>query len=938
MADYPCYPRIRRFDHRDEAFRSSDDEDEGKIKKIKCVRRRLNFALTIVKIQYDFHQLPRESLPGLRDSLVSLVAKYAIGPRPILIALCVALATLALQMSEWNTVLQDMTTSLSKDATTWNALLQFISIMPEEINETRKMSLTEEQLQQRIEQLLTGNADQVLQLLSAYVQSVGSVTETNPLLYTCLTSWLREIPIAKLMATPLIDLSFAALSNDSSFEASIDLLCTIFRETNEVNDPEMVKIIEALYPRLIALRPRIQESKDDADVFRAYARLFSEAGEAWVILIARMPQQFRPLVEAIAESASIDEDLEIVKFTFIFWYDLKQALTSPRYEEAKREYAAIYLGLVDIMIQHLHYPSGPDVDDQDLFSGDRDAEDKFRDFRHDMGDVLKDCCNVVGGSTCLGKAFGKVQDLMNASNTQAVKWQDIEAPLFSMRAMAREISLEEETVLPHIMNTLLSLPDHPKIRYAATLVLGRYTEWTALHPDYLLPQLNYITSGFKDANVDVISAAAQALKHFCRDCSKLLVDHIEQLYGFYEQVLPSLEFDSAVEVTEGIAHVVLAQPREKLYVALKSFVGPIATRIAASTQTYTDNEKAQRKIADDIELLTVFAFTVYPYIEPTSEHPCVKVYEEIWPVLSSTLDTFGRLQFISERICSCMKTILNNYRQHALPLLPRFAEKLAECFDKYRYGCFLWVSGACVRQFANSEDNEPQTIQAIWQFVESQSVGMFKYLSTTEPKSISDVVEDFFRLMTDALHGNADMFFSSKYLETTLQACMASLSIEQTDSLTSILRFLRDVLAWSLATPPASGQNISAQSQAALHGLIVKYGEQLTGLIFTGQIYNFPRDCVGDASGAMLSLLEFQPAAALSWIETSFDRLPQGSVGPAEKTKFLDGMRQSCAGGDYKRARSQMQDFTTLYRRRMLAKRTDAISGGAAGGASFTFG
>ncbi|CCG80943.2 Uncharacterized protein C11G11.07 [Taphrina deformans PYCC 5710] len=878
------------------------------------------------KIQYDFHQLPPEALGSLRDSLVGLVHRYAGGPRPILIALCVALATLALQMSEWTTVLQDMTSTLSGDAKSWNALLQFISVLPEEISESRKMSLTEQQMEASIERLLTRNAEQVLRLLTAYVQQIGSAENINPLLFTCLSSWLRETPITQLMQSPLVDLTFQALALDNLFESSVDLLCNIFRESNEVNDPDMVKVIEILYPKLMTLRPKIQETKNELDTFRGYARLFSEAGEAWVILIARLPAQFRPLVETIAESAGIDEDLEIVKFTFNFWYDLKQALTSPRYEQAKQEFAPIYLGLVDIMIHHLHYPSGADVNDVDLFDGDRDAEDKFRDFRHDMGDVLKDCCNVVGGSVCLGKAFDKIQSLMQRSKTEQVKWQDIEAPLFSMRAMAREISSEESAVLPHIMNTLLSLPEHPKIRYAATLVLGRYTEWTAQHPDYLLPQLNYITSGFKDANVDVISAAAQALKHFCRDCSKLLVDNIEQLYGFYEQVLPSLDFDSAVETTEGLAHVILAQPTEKLYLALKSFTDPISARIATVSQTFSEDEKIQRKLADDIELLTVFAFTVSPYIPENTEHPCVKVYAEIWPVLSNALDTFGQVRSISERICSCMRTILNNYRQNALPLLPAFAEKLSICFDRYRYGCFLWVSGACVRQFANKDDNTPETVGAVWQFVESQSVAMFKYLSTTEPKQISDVVEDFFRLMMDALHGNAQMFLGSMYLQTILQASMASLVIEQIDALTCVLRFLRDLTAWGLSTSPAAGQDITPEVKSSLQNLLSTYGDQLTGLIFTGQVYSFPRDCIGDASGVILTLLEMQPDSALPWIENAFSRLPAETVGEPERIKFLDGMRQSCHAKDFKRSRSQLQDLTTLYRRRMLAKRTDVLS------------
>ena len=138
-----------------------------------------------------------------------------------------------------------------------------------------------------------------------------------------------------------------------------------------------------------------------------------------------------------------------------------------------------------------------------------------------MGDVLKDCCRVVGGSACLRKAYYLVrQKLEDQRRGVTVRWQDVEAPLFGMRMMAREVDTEDNEVVPEVMKLLVSLPEHDKIRYAATLVLRRYTEWTAKHPEYLEFQLNYISSGFKNQSKDVISAAAQALKHFCQDCKK----------------------------------------------------------------------------------------------------------------------------------------------------------------------------------------------------------------------------------------------------------------------------------------------------------------------------------------------------------------------------------------------------------------------------------
>lgn len=124
----------------------------------------------------------------------------------------------------------------------------------------------------------------------------------------------------------------------------------------------------------------------------------------------------------------------------------------------------------------------------DLFNGDKEQEDKFKEFRYEMGDVLKDCCAVAGATKALQVPFEQIQNII--SNSQG-HWQYLEAPLFSMRTMAKEVPLKENTILPTIMSYLVQLPEHPKIRYAATLVLGRYTEWTSKHPEFLEPQLNY---------------------------------------------------------------------------------------------------------------------------------------------------------------------------------------------------------------------------------------------------------------------------------------------------------------------------------------------------------------------------------------------------------------------------------------------------------------
>lgn len=200
-------------------------------------------------------------------------------------------------------------------------------------------------------ELLEGNAEQVLQLLIQYSQSSrkswpailhtygdrGPETDiktaaaaTNPRLIDCITSWLREIPATRIVESPLMDVIIKALDDDASFDAAVDCVCTLYRDTKDVD--ESVPTIQALYPRLMALRPKIAETAEaeDLEAFKGITRIFAEAGEAWVVLVARLPSEFRGLVEALLECCARDWERDAVSLTFIFWFELKQYITLER--------------------------------------------------------------------------------------------------------------------------------------------------------------------------------------------------------------------------------------------------------------------------------------------------------------------------------------------------------------------------------------------------------------------------------------------------------------------------------------------------------------------------------------------------------------------------------------------------------------------------------
>ncbi|OLL23641.1 hypothetical protein NEOLI_004172, partial [Neolecta irregularis DAH-3] len=654
----------------------------------------------------------------------------------------------------------------------------------------------------------------------------------------------------------------------------------------------------------------------DADGCRGYTRLFSEAGEAWAVLCARLPADFLGLVDAVLFCADAARDLDVVKITFRFWYELKQLAVLPAFAAARELYAPVYRRLVVIMARHMEYPpaaAGAAADD--LFDGDREADDAFRGFRHEIGDVLKDCVNVLGAGPCLALVTQKLQD---------PGWQQVESALFGLRAMAREIPTDEDEFLPRVMDLLPQIDKQfagigaQKVRFAAILVVGRYTAWVARRGGEAGWMLDFISRGFDDiADKDVVSASAMALKYFCQDCGTLLLDFLPQLLAFYEKVVPLLDNDPLCEVTEAISHVINAQPHGSIHSSFETFIAPTLSRLARL--------ESDSAICDTVDQITIFVANIKPYIEKTKTNPCIPIVSEILTVLFPIIDSRGSVPNISEKICKAIKSMMPSYRSHMAPLLPQIAEKLVSGFEKYQMGCFLWVAGSVVRELG-----EDLGSSMTWAFVERLCFGMFTLLHQVDPASIPDstrifitltlVIEDFYRLLQDAIYIDPTSILSSAIFKTIFESCIQLSTLDHPWALSAMLNFLRDVLSYGLADSPTSRTSTGPPPavQLIVRQITAEYGVPLTQAMFSGMIYSFPRDCVPDGSFILLSLVEIHASTALTWLKQVVNMLQNGLTDD-EREKFLRGIEG--AENDGPKIRRLLQDFTARYRRRNVLPR-----------------
>lgn len=331
----------------------------------------------------------------------------------------------------------------------------------------------------------------------------------------CLRSWLvaGEISASEIAETPLFLSAFDALESNGLFDTAVDVICDLIHETQEID--ENMPVIQLIIERLVQLRPKISSVQSDSDTMRGYARIYSEAGETYRLLLLQHPETFFPIVEAIGECSACS-DLDVVPITFQFWMRLAQSIgkrpsVSPLFVEA-------YKTVMDVMITHLHFP-------EEVATLSAQEADDFRAFRHVMGDTLKDCCIVLGMEYCLATVYNKLTDALakGTASLKTVPWQEIEAPLFSLRSMGTEIDPSDNRIIPKIMDLIPTLPDHPRVRYAAILVMSRYSEWTNRHPTYIPFQLQFISSGFESSDTEVAAAASQAMNYLCLDCKRVSV-------------------------------------------------------------------------------------------------------------------------------------------------------------------------------------------------------------------------------------------------------------------------------------------------------------------------------------------------------------------------------------------------------------------------------
>ncbi|KAM0745613.1 ARM repeat-containing protein [Meredithblackwellia eburnea MCA 4105] len=837
------------------------------------------------KVTYDLELLPPDHRLPLRDSLLNALKTFApSGPKVVLTQVCLALADLALQLNpdEWKDPTSDLIDQLGKEPTMAGGLLEFLQVVTEEFSGNMRIKVNNDFGNQKAPGVRgTEMGEKVVALLAMYLQAPGITVSLQNQCYACLGSWLRtgQAVATSVNGTPILNSLFTALSNDELFDAAVDCLVDLIHETQELEDN--MSIIQSLVPLLAALRPHLldPDTREDEDRMRGYCRILVEAGEWYDLLIVPHIETFLPIVEAIATCAAYD-NLAVAGITLNFWYRLSRAVAKARSSGAPavniQPLLDIFSSLVGTIIRHLHYP----LDDATLTGQERDD---FRNFRHTIGDTLKDCCTVLSANVCLKKALDIIsENLAKAKTTNVVNWQEVEAPLFSMRSMGAEVDPNDNEVIPFIMELLPHLPPHPRIRYAAILVIGRYTPWIQLHPDLIAFHLPYVVAGFEDTDKEVWAASAQTLKYLCKDCSEQLVPYLPQLHSFLGTYSSRIGAEDLMDIYAGIGHVICVMNLDEAPQVLSTFCMPNIEIVHQVTVQPAAPMKAELLSAcDALDRVDVLLSVVdrFPDGLPDS---CKGTCVQVWSVLEQFLVKFARADSrVPEKVCVVVRRGLALFDDEAFEVAPRILDTLVNAFEVEPVSSYLWIVGKMVGIFARRA--EPAYEASMSNAVQRATAKVVAMLQVTEPSRIADILDDYSHLILDLIEYHPDILLSSPSFGATFQILLSSTTLLSPVIVLSALDNIRAVighesLVSATAFPAAFGQ--------AIRGVVDAAGGLLVQVLMQSLV-----DGVEDASTTVLTIFRMLavqfPQVLVAHVGPTVEGLPEKLVGRQEKVEFM---------------------------------------------------
>eukprot|EP01135_Chromosphaera_perkinsii_P001843 Nk52_evm22s211 gene=Nk52_evmTU22s211 len=941
------------------------------------------------KIQYDFLELPPESHESLRESLFSHLTKFRLGPAAISMQLALAVADMAVYMESWKNSVDDVIKALGA----WEIMpcvLDILTVLPEEVgNDSLRVSGAR---RWEVSEEFGQSSSLVLQYLAVAMENSGGAVDLQLKIFRCLSSWIRmgSIPVMDLRHSPLLIRVFEALRGngglgdaDDLFDEACEVICSALFVSEDTRT--YMPVVEMLWPMVMSLYPlykRVVESEDEDRTY-GLVRVFTELGESYLdIIVSHAADEKAGTMVAIQIllECTDNENVEISEMTFHFWYSLIEKLYKIKNHQ-REHYADLsetivppftsYLQrLIDILVNRAQYP--PDIDTLP------DQKDDFALFRNKISDLLIDVTSIIGSWGCLMQLSrpllmldhqqeGAGSAKMYIDSSVGGNWQQIEAVLFSMAAIAPSIKTSESEIvhqlLDYILNTMptedkLQITEYVEpalpVQHSSIILVGEFAPWLDEHPQYIEPMLSFLCSTL--SNAELVPASAVSVKKVCTYCGEKLSMHVNSLLSILESVDQlQLGAEDVEEMLKGTCRAIAALPLTDIPAAMEKVIMPILTPLREMLLSGDEGDLENR---EDPSLYLDRIGVVYKYVAEDkrkfnrnnnnsyvnlanpgnvgSSHPCLSSIKIVYGVVIEVFPRYSNNSSIMELCCRCLKYIMRCVGVEFGEYLSHLVNCLVHTFSKDPHSCFLYLGSICVDVFGGLSDKNPYN-NLLVKMLESFSETVFRLLNEEGFENLPDVVEDYYGLCDRFLTKGAPMLFLESPLVSgqgaMIECALTGICMAHREANVAIVKFMRHFIDLYIKYTQRSHSGSlrrstsilacipteSLKTRAAIVDAVLrKYCSNLIHSVISGITGNLPSFAVPELACIVYDLLLWNRPQSAECLVQAFEAIPVNIMSEESKSQMLNEIIQA---QEEKAVRDCLKALSRVFRR----KRYDQI-------------
>uniref|UniRef100_A0A8C0XUR5 Transportin-3 n=1 Tax=Castor canadensis TaxID=51338 RepID=A0A8C0XUR5_CASCN len=633
-----------------------------------------------------------------------------------------------------------------------------------------------------------------------------------------------------------------------------------------------------------------------------YCRIFTELCETFLEKIVCTPGQglgdLRTL-ELLLICAGHPQ-YEVVEISFNFWYRLGEHLYKTNDEVIHGIFKAYIQRLLHALARHCQLE--PDHE------GVPEETDDFGEFRMRVSDLVKDLIFLIGSMEC----FAQLYSTLKEGNPP---WEVTEAVLFIMAAIAKSVDPENNPTLVEVLEGVVRLPEtvHTAVRYTSIELVGEMSEVVDRNPQFLDPVLGYLMKGLCEK--PLASAAAKAIHNICSVCR----DHMAQHFNGLLEIARSLDSfmlspEAAVGLLKGTALVLARLPLDKITECLSELCSVQVMALKKLLSQEPSNGISSDPTVFLDRLAVIFRHT-NPIVENGQTHPCQKVIQEIWPVLSETLNKHRADNRIVERCCRCLRFAVRCVGKGSAALLQPLVTQMVNVYHVHQHSCFLYLGSILVDEYGMEEGCR----QGLLDMLQALCIPTFQLLEQQNGlQNHPDTVDDLFRLATRFIQRSPVTLLRSQVVIPILQWAIASTTLDHRDANCSVMRFLRDLIHTGVSNDAFLQHEEDFELRKQLIGQVMnQLGQQLVSQLLHTCCFCLPPYTLPDVAEVLWEIMQVDRPTFCRWLENSLKGLPkETTVGAVTVThkQLTDFHKQVTSAEECKQVCWALRDFTRLFR------------------------